>query len=253
MDGETSSQPAKLTRACDPCAARKIRCDRERPCRGCAALSLACTTLRKAGKPGPRGPWASKKRRARTCAVDDVHGPRERRKGRAGEKSEEAGWERQRVVVETLAGYLRTYSVELYAVWPVIDVETTLSDLEEGDPEAYAMVAALSAVTIAQLNLPVSGDGPFDSDQGLAAEAERARVELHYQERPTLSFLLSSFFLHVFSANRGQMCKATLLLREAVTFAQLLGLDDARHYANLPLQEHQLHLRTIWLLYITER
>ncbi|CEL03031.1 hypothetical protein ASPCAL04190 [Aspergillus calidoustus] len=74
-----------------------------------------------------------------------------------------------------------------------------------------------------------------------------------YQENPSLDMILSSFFLHIHSANRGQIFKATLLLREAITMAQLLGLDQAGHYAGRSATEAQDRLRIIWLLHITER
>jgi hypothetical protein len=128
--------------------------------------------------------------------------------------------------------------------------------LQDGnDIEAYALAAAISAVTIAQLNLHLEGGpGLLDiTSSELANEAERARHMMDYQDNPSISTLLSSFFLHVASANQGKIRKAALLLREAVTFAQLLELDKGIHYLSLCKQEAQLQLRIVWLLFITER
>jgi hypothetical protein len=87
----------------------------------------------------------------------------------------------------------------------------------------------------------------------MAAESERARAALRYQDAPTLELLLSSFFLHVSCANRGQVCKSTVLLREAITFAHFLDLDQEKHYVDLSKAKAQLHLRIIWILCVTER
>ncbi|KAM0471588.1 hypothetical protein ACHAPX_009245 [Trichoderma viride] len=153
--------------------------------------------------------------------------------------------------------YLDLYQQALYPVWPVVNIEKLLYRLQDStDVEAYALAAAVSAVTIAQLKL--SSDetfGRFEGDDGafMAAEASRARNEMDHLEHPSVSVLLSSFFLHVSSANRGYIRKGAMLLREAVTFAQMLSLDKALHYSGLPKLEAQLHLRVIWLLFVTER
>jgi hypothetical protein len=126
---------------------------------------------------------------------------------------------------------------------------------DRNDIEAYALAAAISAVTIAQLNLHLEGgSGLLDVNSSeMAIESERARHMMDYQDNPSISILLSSFFLHVASANRGKIHKAALLLREAITFAQLLELDKGIHYLSLCKQEAQLQLRIVWLLFITER
>jgi hypothetical protein len=150
--------------------------------------------------------------------------------------------------------YLDVYQQELYYLWPVIDVEDLGSRL--ADAGAYALCTALGAVTLARVVHPSlisqEVDPRAESDK-LVTESETARAQVLYQENPSTDILLTSFFLHVHCSNRGQICKATLLLREAITFAQLLGFDQAKHYANLPKSEAQLHLRIVWLLFITER
>lgn len=162
-----------------------------------------------------------------------------------------------RVPSSAFEHYLGLYQQALYPVWPVVNIETLLNRLRDStDIEAYALAAAVSAVTIAQLK-PASHEalGRFGGDDGafMASESSRARHELDYLEHPSISVLLTSFFLHVSYANRGHIRKGAMLLREAITFAQMLSLDKAGHYANLPKLEAQRHLRTIWLLFVTER
>lgn len=116
------------------------------------------------------------------------------------------------------------------------------------------LAAAISAVTITQLQL--SHDEHFDlvgDGAHMAAEAWRMRASLDYLEHPSISTLLSSFFLHIAAANRREIRKAAFLLREAITCAQLLGLDQAAYYLGLPRDKAQLQLRIVWLLFVTER
>ncbi|CRG87422.1 putative sucrose utilization protein SUC1 [Talaromyces islandicus] len=254
------------SRACDPCATRKIKCDRGQPCKRCSALDIPCTTTRAQSKPGPKGPWAEKRRLAR------LQGALHQGKFIAGENplpvtAKEENLESDESVlavdfspnasVSAIQHYLDIYHERLYPVWPVVDRdEMTLRIQNPDDVEAYALCTALAAVVIANLRLnpPDLSEVPDPaSDIDMAAESERARASLHYQEEPTIGHLLSSFFLHIFCANRGQVCKATVLIREAITFAQFLELDQRQHYVSLPKKEQQAHLRIIWILCITER
>jgi hypothetical protein len=250
-------------RACDACAARKIRCDRESPCRRCKTLSISCTTLRAQSKSGPKGPWAKKKRgtqatqtrqeQDRRSSVDllplELPAPVLR-------SSTPPSFGSSSLPLSLFRRCLDVYQQALYPVWPVVDRDDLFLRLQDqNNIEVYALAAAISAVTIAQLKLPPEGDwGLYGLDSlQIAAESERARHEMDYQENPSINTLLSSFFLHVSSANRGQIRKAAFLLREAITCAQLLGLDKASHYLSLSKREAQLHLRIVWLLFITER
>ena len=160
------------------------------------------------------------------------------------------------IPITLIRRYLDVYQQELYPIWPVVNTDGLLLRLEDSnDAEAYSLATSLCAVTMAQLNvLPEGSSGLLVVDSSkMALESERARHAIDYQERPSISILLSSFFLHIAVANQGQINKATLLLREAITFAQLLGLDKVEHYLILCNQDAQLQLRIAWLLFITER
>jgi hypothetical protein len=243
-------------RACDPCASRKIRCDRGSPCQRCGKLGLRCATSRALLKPGPKGPWAERRRQVQmqnvssnlksldslSCDPEDSSAPLPGR----------------HVSTVLLQHYLDVYHQKLFPIWPVVDRDVMTQRLQDAnDLEAYALATALSAVVIVQLQLaPPKGDKILSIDgqsERIAAECEKTRATLQYQKNPTIELLLSSFFLHVFTANRGHLCKSTVLLREAITIAQFLGLIHGKHYHTLPKFEAQLHLRIIWLLFITER
>lgn len=255
-------------RACDACAARKVRCDRGLPCRRCQNLSIQCVAERRRLKAGPKGPWAQRKREALLRNKSAIEETMINRKSPILVSDDDATYSQpsiqphiypglNRVPFDAFEQFLNLYRQALYPVWPVVNIEDLLYRLRDStDIEAYALASAVSAVTIAQLKLSSHESlGRFVGDDGafMAAESSRARHELDYLEHPSVSVLLSSFFLHVSYANRGHIRKGAMLLREAITFAQMLGLDKAIHYASLSKIKAQLHLRIIWLLFVTER
>ncbi|OIW33050.1 hypothetical protein CONLIGDRAFT_570066 [Coniochaeta ligniaria NRRL 30616] len=273
MSSPSRSQRARrvpASHACDACAARKIRCDRASPCRRCSTLSIECTATRRRSKPGPKGPWAARRREARlaedswreagdAASNESIQSlsPASQDDGQPQQPSAACSPDVSYRAVSTAAleRYLGIFQLHLYPVWPVVDQDELRSRLRNsGDWEAYMLAAAISAVTIAQLQLSpeehydLVGDGAR-----MAAEAWRIRASLDYLEHPSISTLLSSFFLHIAAANRREIRKAAFLLREAVTCAQLLGLDQAVYYRALPRDESQLQLRVVWLLFVTER
>ncbi|KAL2835598.1 hypothetical protein BJY01DRAFT_69191 [Aspergillus pseudoustus] len=245
-------------RACDPCAARKAKCDRRSPCRRCKAFNLSCTVLREYTKPGPKGPWAQKKRLA--VGTREIGPAQTRRPEGSGPVDPRSGRELDdHVSFNAIQQYLRIYRVESYSLWPVVDIdEMGTRLLDRADLRAYALCTALGAVTLQrQVRLGILDDQEEASRKGegerLAAESEKARAGFLYDRTPDTDILLSSFFLHIYYANKGQISKATLLLREAITLAQLLELDQAKHYYAVSEADAQLHLRIVWLLHITER
>jgi hypothetical protein len=113
---------------------------------------------------------------------------------------------------------------------------------------------ALSActATILQLQLEVHGTG-MPPPQACIDKVEEMRSMAHYRRHPSLDSLLTSFFLHVCYIRVGYQPVSTLLLREAITMAHLLGLHQPSHYAEQDQETAQTHLRVLWLLFITER
>jgi Fungal Zn(2)-Cys(6) binuclear cluster domain len=258
------------SRACDPCATRKIKCDRGNPCRRCHTLNIPCTTSRTQSKPGPKGPWAEKRRLARlqqnalqhsAASLPESTGPFvsivSEQHDHLGALPTTAAQFTPSLPVSLVLQYLDAYHERLYPVWPVVDRdEMSLRLQNPDDADAYALCTALTAVVLAHLTFnPVDVvRAPHSVDNfWIAGESERARASLRYHEKPSLELLLSSFFLHIFYANNGQVCRATVLIREAITLAQFLELDHAKHYKRLPKKQAQLHLRIIWILSITER
>jgi hypothetical protein len=152
--------------------------------------------------------------------------------------------------------YLEICRHKMYSIWPILDVSSLFERLRESEVsfDAEANMLALSActATILQLQLEVEGTG-MPIPQTCMDKIEEMRAMTHYRRRPTLDSLLVSFFLHVCYTHVGHQSIGTLLLREAITMAHLLGLHQPSHYAEQDSETSQTHLRILWLLFITER
>ncbi|KAL1892030.1 hypothetical protein Cpir12675_004719 [Ceratocystis pirilliformis] len=184
----------------------------------------------------------------------------------------------QRTPVETLVLRLCIYRLRLFPVWPIVAVEEIIASLQvdTGNLSTCALANAIGAATMAQLKLGRSRS-PEITDSVTAAEmageCRWARTQIEMQEleedekatpgaqaeaaagrRTSLNALRTSFFLHIYHENLQPGGKSSLLfLREAITLAQLMGLDRASSYADLPKSEQRMRRRIIWLLFVTER
>jgi hypothetical protein len=168
--------------------------------------------------------------------------------------------EPQKISVSCLSQYLEVYQKRGYPIWPVVDTEALIARLltHQEDMEAYGLAAAISAATLTQFQMDAEPGSPMEGHYRVSAamfesEAKRARDIVDHLENVTVGSLLTSFFLHVFSADSGKMTASTVLLGEAITKAHILGLHKVSHYEPLGIEQQQHHLRIYWLLFITER
>ncbi|KAF5962563.1 transcription activator amyR [Fusarium bulbicola] len=157
-----------------------------------------------------------------------------------------------RIPMSSFSYYLNIYHDCLYVVWPVIDHQVLLARLGNPDNKiAYALAASVCSATRAQLRLSNDDVGP--STYQMAYEAEQSRLMLDYSKHQIIHGLLTCFFLHVFYSNTGRITKSTLLLREAIAYAHILGLHQDLFYTDLDHDMVQYHLRIAWILFITDR
>ncbi|KAM5376741.1 hypothetical protein ACJZ2D_005364 [Fusarium nematophilum] len=269
-----------MPRACDSCSIRKIKCNGKSPCQACLATDSPCSHLRRRKKPGPKGP-----RKRTKEAILQIQQALEQAQTQEGHESRSeigtASTPRAsssspnsqsdlvmpchhsenlaphqpngRVPLSTFQFYLNIYQSHLHVVWPIIDWEALLVRLiDVDDLAAYALAASVCAATMAQLRLSVVNTDGY-SRQSMAYEAEKTRFMLDYPKHQTIDALLTCFFLHVFYSNKGKTTKSTLLLREAITYAHILGLHQDEFYIDSPPDATQYHLRIAWILFITDR
>lgn len=160
------------------------------------------------------------------------------------------------IAVKTLEIYLDIYHHKLYPVWPIVNVSSLMDRLQAVEVEsgAYMLASSVCAATILQLQLAVVGNfGVLFEPQAALDEIEDLRQAQKYRQHNSLDSLSTSFFLHIAYLHLGQRTTSTLLLRETISIAHILGLHSSSHYTNLIFGVVQDHLRLWWLLFITER
>jgi Fungal specific transcription factor domain len=157
----------------------------------------------------------------------------------------------------------------MYPTMPVLHRErlyTALADVHTSS-ETYCLVAALCAFMIIQpgMQMPQNESESSDSgEQSTAAsntvtgmafleEAVRVRKSYDYVENPTLSTIITSFFLFGCYFGIDKHNSAWFYLREATTFAHVLGLQTESTYLVFDPIESERRRRTYWLLFLTER
>ncbi|OOQ88223.1 hypothetical protein PEBR_14363 [Penicillium brasilianum] len=164
-----------------------------------------------------------------------------------------------RISIASYNEVLDVFQARLHDIWPIADVEHLKCQLKSSntDPVSHALAAALCAATLAQLRLGLT---PTPCPRDLSATAEdfakeclRIRLEHYYHQEPSLEALVTSVFLHMYYANRDQVTPATILLREAITYADLMHLCHTLQSDSVHSKQWQLELRCYWVLFVTER
>lgn len=166
----------------------------------------------------------------------------------------------QRISTSCISQYLNVYQTRGYGIWPVVDAEALTARLltHPEDLEAYGLATAISAAIVSQFAIDAEPGSPVEghyrvSSSVFEVESKRARNDSDHLENVTISSILGSFFLHVYSANVGRMNASTVLLGEAIVKAHILGLHKPTYYTAMAPVELQQTLRIYWLLFITER
>lgn len=176
--------------------------------------------------------------------------------------------------------YLRLFVDRLYPIFPVIDCQRLMklvqAGTQTGQPLAaadYALLTSLSAAVVVQLNLwggsfasspetcldgtettPTAESGqPPTSAQVFATHCLQARRSYSFIEEADEWTIMTSFFLFAYYGNLDESRSAWYYLREAIGFAQSLGLDDEDSYMHWDTETQQRRRRLFWLLFITER
>jgi hypothetical protein len=155
---------------------------------------------------------------------------------------------------------LDIFQSHLYEIWPIIDAEDLKAQFRNDvriDPINHALAAAVCAATLVQMRLWLT---PDPCPQGLSLSAENfakeclyLRLENSYNQEPSLRALVTSIFLHMYYANRDLVTPATITLREAITYADLMHLGQASISGQAQSKQWQLELRCYWILFVTER
>ncbi|KAF4212529.1 hypothetical protein CNMCM8980_009441 [Aspergillus fumigatiaffinis] len=246
-------------RACDACKIRKIRCGGGQPCQACTNSRIKCTYIR---VQQPRGP--QRLRSTTKYLIEQTQRGLDAQNGgcssvpvkQTGHQGHQT--ERLRIPTNILAPPLYVYHMRMYPVWPIVNVESLISvlqeDTERRDLSTYTLATAVAAATLAQLKLEDLTTGDSPTADAFADECLHARDSCGYRSQPSLDNIRTSFFLHVYYENQQSGGSESLLyLREAITMAQMMRLHQEASYIGLSPEEEQLRRRILWLLFVTER
>lgn len=84
-------------------------------------------------------------------------------------------------------------------------------------------------------------------------EAVRLRKLIDYVESPSVTTVITSFFLFGCCFGLSKHNTAWFHLREATALAQLLGMQDQGTYMAGDSVDNSIRRRLFWLLFVTER
>ncbi|KAJ5757534.1 uncharacterized protein N7511_006228, partial [Penicillium nucicola] len=217
--------------------------------------SQTCTYVRVRKRPGPKGP-----RSATTRKIEEIQQLPPSSKMTALQSPRALCSPDSRISITNYCTVLDIFQAHLYDIWPIVDAEDLKAQLcgdKKIDPSSHALAAALCAATLAQTRLWLTQDpcpeGLAVTAHEFAKECLRVRLEHSHNQAPSLEALVTSVFLHMYYANQDQVTPATISLREAITYADLMHL--CRHASPDATQskQWQLELRCYWVLFITER
>lgn len=170
-------------------------------------------------------------------------------------------WDLGRIPLPRLRAVLLLYHEKLYGIWPLVRVDDLLLRLETeiNDPQPYALATALCGATLSYLDGDCSiyqiSEEPLLAES-FVAESRRVRASFDYMDPVGLDAILTSYFLHMhYGRQPSRTTMAAFYIREAITFAQLLGLHNESTYTCPPWKprEQAVMRRLYFLLFMTER
>lgn len=244
----SASTRKPVSKACDACRKRKVKCNGLQPCAGCQSASLTCTFLAPRGQGGNRGPRATvlNQLRAQNDTVERTQASvdPDSLKSVRSTTSEFA-------VIDTC---METYTKHIYPVVPLLDAAVIKTQFHrlESSPSAQRFVQAFCAY-VSNFGIPFEGDhGPARisaaaSKQRLLDIAMSTNDTARRSNREPLS-VYTSFFLYGAWAGQGDYQQAWYHLREATTVYMMLRpnlVDDCYD------ENARRHL--FWILVVSER
>lgn len=227
------------SRACDSCKVRKIRCTEVAPCAGCVKYGIECTFKRSQTQRGPRG--------LRPGTVHRI-GVEQREERSSEPLQNRSGLVDDEGRLHVPLALVDIFEDRLFPVWPIIDTTELKRKLLAGnlDPGTWRFASAIGQAVVAQLKLSTTWR-PCPEGVRMHATSVPGTTD-------PLDDVRVSFFLHIHYENEAPGGRESLLfLREAVTQAQMLKLENESTYSSFPDAEQQFYRRVLWLLFVTER
>lgn len=150
------------------------------------------------------------------------------------------------------------YYEHIYPIMPLLYMPTIRAMIHR--PMTYPeknLIYALCALTCLHMSgKSIQASGPESWEAAgrfFIDECISTRQSYDFLEDQSLYAVISSFWLSTSFFEINQSRKSWLYLREALTLASDLGLDDDSAYGGLSPEEKLCRLRVFWILFVTER
>lgn len=231
-------------RACDTCISRKVKCSGSWPCDTCrdAPKKVSCTYLRPVRRRGPKVKRTARKDQGLLWSPISS-GPRN---DAAENHPASPVYDGQQTLAsdiplppyiskDILAPIIHLYRQFSYSVWPIINADALLEQLDDIHIEnavytpgnMACLVTAMCAATMAQLDIPPVKDDLETVNSTILVQVCLQIRSQYYNQRvyPDVGSVLVSFFLHVYHAKVNQCTTAMMYIHEAISGAKSLGLD----------------------------
>ncbi len=181
---------------------------------------------------------------------------------------------------------LSVYEKWFYNVWPVVSIDHLIGRLKHDEArlhkarnsnngvengikhfelleaenkflQTYSLVTAMCATNLIQMSFLNDPDSYAFAQYDMVefvAECLKARHFLNYKEKISYTNLLTAFFLSNYYINVvGYHRTAIIYLREAISFAHVLGLHKMSKFKSKTVEEQHLLSKIYYMLFVTER
>ena len=251
-------------RACDACHRRKIKCISDKTaslCKQCASTDLSCT-YEIAFKPRRRGGKVVSALRERDrmsrLAVSTY--------GIASEACLHTGiYYASSLSLEVTSACMDHFFASLHSAQPVLRRQS-ISEImgqSRGSIEAHCLLLSLCSYTLIQQDITclpnvrqgLGGSVRLDKAFGqiVLRECLDLRKRHDYIGSPSVSAVITSFFLFRCFSCLGKRNAVCIHLREATMLAHLIGMHDELHYGKIIDKSEVFRRRCLyWLLFINE-
>lgn len=275
MESSAKNSTIPIKRACDACHRRKVRCTGGQPCRNCGQSSLNCTYDAVPQKKGPKGSRAKvitelreTQRRPESTSLKALHSPLA-----ASFDPVALGPIRNPTLLtrERIDECVEFFFANMYPTMPILSRERFLPKIAEMDTntESYCLVASMCAFMLIQSGASwgaVPGDMKINKTQptpvvnagtilgtAVLEEVLRTRKQHDFVDSPSVSSVITAFFLFGCYFGLDKHNTAWFYLREATTLAQIMGLQHESTYLLYDAVDATRMRRLFWLLFVTER
>lgn len=165
---------------------------------------------------------------------------------------------------EIIKESIEFFFTNMYPIMPILHrgrLEQRVRFVDQ-DVETYCLLTSLCAFMMIQPGMALPGDplglehmpgANIASGTMLMEETTRVRKSYEYVENPTLSSLVTSFFLYGCYFGLDLHNKAWFHLREATTLIHILGMQKEETYAQFDAIDASRRRRLYWLLFVIER